>query len=103
LESAILASHLRDRPADVSDDLMVGAVRRKIPASVVIHREGEGAAVLELVVSGIVRLFVTAPHGRTIDCPILPVGCVLGVIERNRIVILHPARLIAEQDWNPGP
>jgi CRP/FNR family transcriptional regulator, cyclic AMP receptor protein len=23
--------------------------------------------------------------------------------ERNRIIILDPARLIAEQDWNSGP
>lgn len=37
----------------------------KIPASSVIHREGEGAPHLELVVSGIVRVFVTAGDGRT--------------------------------------
>lgn len=80
LESAILASHLRELPVEVIDDLMVGAVRLKIPASSVIHREGEGAPVLELVVSGIVRVFVTAPDGRTMTVRYCRPGALLGVI-----------------------
>ena len=80
LESAILASHLGELPVEVIDDLMVGAVRLKIPASSVIHREGEGAPVLELVVSGIVRVFVTAPDGRTMTVRYCRPGALLGVI-----------------------
>ena len=80
LESAVLASHLRELPADVIDDLMAGAVRLKIPASSVIHREGEGAPVLELVVSGLVRVFVTAPDGRTMTVRYCRPGALLGVM-----------------------
>ena len=80
LESAILASHLRELPVEVIDDLMVGAVRQKIPASSVIHREGEGAPLLELVVSGIVRGFVTAPDGRTMTVRYCRPGALLGVM-----------------------
>ena len=80
LESAVLASHLRELPADVIDDLMAGAVRLKIPASSVNHREGEGAPVLELVVSGLVRVFVTAPDGRTMTVRYCRPGALLGVM-----------------------
>ena len=80
LEPAVLASHLRELPADVIDDLMAGAVRLKIPASSVIHREGERAPVLELVVSGLVRVFVTAPDGRTMTVRYCRPGALLGVM-----------------------
>ena len=80
LESAISASHLRELPAEVIDDLMVGAVRKKIPASAVIHREGESAPVLELVVSGVVRVFVTAPDGRTMTVRYCRRGALLGAM-----------------------
>jgi CRP/FNR family transcriptional regulator, cyclic AMP receptor protein len=80
LESAVLASHLRELPAEVIDDLLAGAVRLKIPASSVIHREGEGAPLLELVISGIVRGFVTAPDGRTMTVRYCRPGALLGVM-----------------------
>jgi CRP/FNR family cyclic AMP-dependent transcriptional regulator len=80
LQYAVLASHLRELPADVIDDLMAGAVRLKIPASSVIHREGEGAPVLELVVSGLVRVFVTASDGRTMTVRYCRPGALLGVM-----------------------
>jgi CRP/FNR family transcriptional regulator len=80
LQYAVLASYLRELPADVIDDLMAGAVRLKIPASSVIHREGEGAPVLELVVSGLVRVFVTAPDGRTMTVRYCRPGALLGVM-----------------------
>jgi CRP/FNR family cyclic AMP-dependent transcriptional regulator len=59
---------------------MAGAVRQQIPASSVIHREGEGAQVLELVVSGLVRVFVTASDGRTMTVRYCRPGALLGVM-----------------------
>lgn len=64
LSSAISMSHLRGLPGEVLDELMAGAVSTKIPAGSVIHREGESARHLYLVVSGVVRVFVAAPDGR---------------------------------------
>jgi CRP/FNR family cyclic AMP-dependent transcriptional regulator len=78
--SAVSLSHLRDLPADVLDELMAGAVRLRIPASSVIHREGDGAPHLELVISGIVRVFVSAPDGRTMTVRYCRQGALLGTM-----------------------
>jgi CRP/FNR family transcriptional regulator len=80
LRSAVSLSHLRDLPADVLDELMAGAVRLRIPASSVIHREGDGAPHLELVISGIVRVFVSAPDGRTMTVRYCRQGALLGTM-----------------------
>ena len=80
LQLAIAASHLRELPADVLADLTAGAVRLKVPAGSVIHREGEGTPHLELVVSGVVRAFVTAPDGRTMTVRYCRPGALLGVM-----------------------
>lgn len=80
LRSAVSLSHLRELPADVLDELMAGAVRLRIPASSVIHREGEGAPHLELVISGMVRVFVSAPDGRTMTVRYCRQGALLGTM-----------------------
>lgn len=80
LQAAVSLSHLRELPADVLDDLLTGAVRVKIPAASVFHREGEGAPHLELVVSGLVRAYVTAPDGRTMTVRYCRPGALLGMM-----------------------
>jgi CRP/FNR family cyclic AMP-dependent transcriptional regulator len=80
LQSAVALSHLRELPADVLEDLLTGAVRVKVPASSVFHREGEDAPHLELVVSGLVRVYVTAPDGRTMTVRYCRPGALLGVM-----------------------
>jgi CRP/FNR family transcriptional regulator, cyclic AMP receptor protein len=80
LQSAISLSHLRELPADVLKDLLTGARRAKIPASSVFHREGEGTQHLELVVSGLVRAYVTAPDGRTMTVRYCRPGALLGMM-----------------------
>ena len=56
---ALSGSNLRDLPGDVLDELMATARRIRIPAGSLTHWEGEPAPFLELVVSGVVRVFVT--------------------------------------------
>src|SRR5215211_1726032 len=65
LRSAVSMSHLRELPAEVLDNLLVGSARMRISAGSVTHWEGQPDPHLELVVSGVVRVFVTAPDGRT--------------------------------------
>ncbi|MFY9586251.1 MAG: hypothetical protein WAT66_02215, partial [Actinomycetota bacterium] len=60
---AVDASHLRDLPSDVLDALLADAVRRKLPAGSLAHREREGDPYLELVLAGVIRVFVAAPDG----------------------------------------
>jgi len=59
--AAVDASHLRELPPEVLDELFTGAVRAKIPAGSVAHRESEDAPYLELVIAGVIRVFVAAP------------------------------------------
>lgn len=75
-----MKSHLHELPPEVLDELVTGAVRTKIPAGSVTHREGEPAPHLELVISGVVRVFVTAPDGRTMTVRYCRSGALLGAV-----------------------
>lgn len=78
LRAAVLKSNLHDLPLDVVEELLTDAVRLKIPAGAVTHREGEPAPHLELVISGVVRGFVTAPDGRTMTVRYCRPGALTG-------------------------
>jgi CRP/FNR family transcriptional regulator, cyclic AMP receptor protein len=75
---ALSRSNLRDLPGDVLDELLVGASRVRIPAGSVTHWEGEPAPFLELVISGVVRVFVSAPDGRTMTIRYCRPGALIG-------------------------
>jgi CRP/FNR family transcriptional regulator, cyclic AMP receptor protein len=78
VRTAVAKSHLHALPPDVLDGLLAGAVRAKIPAGSVTHWEGEPARHLELMISGVVRVFVTAPNGRTMTVRYCRPGALLG-------------------------
>jgi CRP/FNR family cyclic AMP-dependent transcriptional regulator len=77
---AVSKSHLCKLPPEVLQELLRDAVRTKIPAGSVTHREGEDAPHLELVISGIVRAFVTAPDGRSMTIRYCRPGALLGAL-----------------------
>jgi len=64
--AAIAASHLGGLPPQLMDRLLAQARRLEVSASAVIHREGEQIPHVEVVVDGLVRVYVTAPDGRTL-------------------------------------
>lgn len=80
VRSAVSLSHLRELPAEVLDDLLADAVRVTIAAGSVRHREGDRAPHLELVISGLVRAYVTAPDGRTMTVRYCRPGALLGMM-----------------------
>jgi CRP/FNR family cyclic AMP-dependent transcriptional regulator len=80
LRLALSRSHLRDLPGEVVDEVMEGAGRVRIAAGSVIHREGEDAPHLELVIAGVVRVFVTAPDGRTMTVRYCRPGALIGAV-----------------------
>lgn len=80
VRAAVLKSHLHELPPEVVEELMTGAVRMKIPAGAVTHRPGEPARHLELVISGVVRGFVTAPDGRTMTVRYCRPGALIGAV-----------------------
>jgi CRP/FNR family transcriptional regulator len=67
-------------PPQLLRELLTKAVRMKIPAGSITHYEGEEARHLELVISGIVRGFVTAPDGRTLTIRYCRPGDLLGAL-----------------------
>src|SRR4029453_18234379 len=80
LRSAVSRSHLRELPAEVLDELLSGSTRMKISAGSVTPGGGDPDPHLELVISGVVRVFVTAPDGRTMTVRYCRPGALLGVM-----------------------
>lgn len=80
VRSAVSKSHLRALLPDALEELMTDAVRMRIPAGSLTHREGEDAPHLELVISGVVRVHVTAPDGRTMTVRYCRPGALIGVM-----------------------
>ena len=91
LLAAVRASHLRDLPPEVLDELVTDSVRTKIPASEVAHRELEVGPYLELVLSGVIRVFVTATDGRTMTIRYCRPGELLGAMSLFQTEFSEPA------------
>lgn len=60
--------------------MLRSAARVAVPAGSVTHWEGEGQPHLELVVAGVVRVFVTAEDGRTMTVRYCRTGGLLGAM-----------------------
>ena len=80
LKTAIEGSHLRDLPPEILEQLFAGSVRSKIPAGSVFHRESEAGPYLELILAGVIQVFVTAPDGRTMTIRYCQAGELLGAM-----------------------
>lgn len=80
VRSALEACNLRSLPPTVIADLAQGATRLTAEAGSVIHREGETGPHLEVVVTGLVRAYVTALDGRTMTVRYCRPGAMLGVV-----------------------
>ena len=80
VRDAVRASHLRDLPTEILDELVDGAIRNKVAAGTVAHRALEADHYLELVITGVVRVFVTAPDGRTMTIRYCRSGELLGAM-----------------------
>ena len=67
-------------PAEVLDELCDGSVRSKVAAGSVAHRALDADQYLELVITGVIRVFVTAPDGRTMTIRYCRAGELLGAM-----------------------
>jgi CRP/FNR family cyclic AMP-dependent transcriptional regulator len=79
LDRAIAASNLAALPDDALLEFTRGARRVAIDAGDTIHREGDDDPHVELVVSGLVRVFVSASDGRTMTIRYCRRGALIGV------------------------
>lgn len=64
----------------VLDELFAGAVRAQVAAGAVTHSEGDRAPHVELVVTGLVRVFVRSLEGRTVTVRYCRPSALLGVM-----------------------
>ena len=80
VRGAVDASHLRDLPPDALDQLFADAVRTKLPAGAIAHRESASGPYLDLVVTGVIRVYITAPDGRTMTIRYCRSGELLGAM-----------------------
>jgi CRP/FNR family transcriptional regulator, cyclic AMP receptor protein len=96
--AAIEASHLRSLPSEALARLAVDASRSRLPAGSTIHREGDTSPHLEVVVSGLIRVFVTAPHGRTMTARYCRPGALIGAVSLFASPFLLPATIQAVTD-----
>jgi CRP/FNR family transcriptional regulator, cyclic AMP receptor protein len=98
VRSAVSNSHLRGLPPRALEDLLQDAFRANVPAGSVTHWEGEEAPHLELVISGVVRAFVTGPDGRTMTIRYCRPGALLGVLSLFTTDFMMPGTVQALVD-----
>lgn len=79
VRKAIDASHLRILPPDVITGLTVEARRVRFPAGARVQLEGEMEPHLDLVISGLLRAYVSAPDGRALTVRYCRWGALMGV------------------------
>lgn len=77
---------------------MVDGSRLSVPAGSTVHREGDTAAHVEIVVSGLVRVYVTAPDGRTMTVRYCRLGALIGVVSLFAPRFTLPATIQAVTD-----
>jgi CRP/FNR family transcriptional regulator len=98
LRPAVAASHLRDLPDDLLTDLLTDAQRVRAPAGQPLHRAGEDQRHVELVLSGVVRVYASAPDGRTLTMRYCRTGALMGVLSLYTEAFVMPATTQAITD-----
>jgi CRP/FNR family transcriptional regulator, cyclic AMP receptor protein len=96
--TALAASNLARLPAPTRSRLLTRAHLVHVPAGSVTHREGETGELVELVVDGLVRVFVTAPDGRSLTVRYARRGALLGVVSMYATAFRMPAGIQAVVD-----
>jgi CRP/FNR family transcriptional regulator, cyclic AMP receptor protein len=80
LGAALAASHLGGIASDRLIQLIADAVQVDVRAGSTLRREGELGPHLELVVSGLVRIYLAGPDGRTLTVRYCRVGALMGAV-----------------------
>jgi CRP/FNR family transcriptional regulator len=79
VRGALATSHLRHLPPDTLTELVAGARRIHVPAGSAVRLAGAEGPHLELLIDGFVRIFVTAPDGRSLTVRYFRRGALTGV------------------------
>jgi CRP/FNR family transcriptional regulator, cyclic AMP receptor protein len=98
VRAAISASHLRGLPTELTRDLLVEAQRVRVPAGQALHRAGDQEPHVELVLLGLVRVYASAPDGRTLTVRYCRTGALMGVLSLYTEAFVMPATTQAITD-----
>lgn len=96
--AAISASHLGSLPAEVIAALTAEATPLHAPGGSLLHQQGTAAPHVEIVVSGLVRVYVTVPDGRTMSIRYCRQGALIGVVSLFASSFSLPATIQAVTD-----
>jgi CRP/FNR family transcriptional regulator len=96
--AAIEASHLGSLPPASIATVTADSSQLHVPAGSTIHREGDTAAHVELVVSGLVRVYVQSRDGRTMTVRYCRPGALIGVVSLFTSPFALPATIQAVTD-----
>jgi CRP/FNR family transcriptional regulator, cyclic AMP receptor protein len=77
---ALAISHLGSLPQATLVEMTHDATLLRVAAGSAIHRDGDTAAHLEVVVSGLIRVFLSAPDGRTLTVRYCRPGQLMGAL-----------------------
>jgi CRP/FNR family transcriptional regulator, cyclic AMP receptor protein len=77
---ALAMSHLSSLPEATLVELTHDAALLRVAAGSAIHRDGDTAAHLEVVVSGLIRVFLSAPDGRSLTVRYCRPGQIMGAL-----------------------
>lgn len=95
IQAALAASHLRALPDILGPAVMANARLLVLEPGSVVRREGDTAAHVELVVSGLIRVVVTADDGRTMTVRYVRSGGLLGAVSLFASPFVLPATIQA--------
>jgi CRP/FNR family transcriptional regulator, cyclic AMP receptor protein len=98
VHAAIEASHLRSLSPAMLARLTGDASRLRVPAGSTIYREGHASPHLEIVISGLVRVYVMAPDGRTMTVRYCRPGALIGAASLFASPFSLPASIQAVAD-----
>lgn len=98
IRTAVEASHLRILPPQAIADLVDNGTRFRVSAGSTVRREGDDAAHFELVVSGLLRVYVTALDGRTLTVRYCRSGSIMGTASLFASPFAMPASVQAVTD-----
>ena len=95
VQAAMQASHLGILPPETINDLVANATRYRVSAGSVIRREGDDVAHFEVVVSGLLRVYVSAVDGRTLTVRYCRPGSIMGTVSLFALPFSMPASIQA--------
>lgn len=98
LQAAVEASHLSIIPPETIGDLIGNASRYRVSAGSILRREADRERHFELVVSGLLRVYVSSVDGRTLTVRYCRPGSIVGAVSLFVSSFSMPASIQAVTD-----